>query len=483
MVKRNQRVSTIYKLGRTQATLDFVDVDIRTDTRVFISPRALALLPSDWGDGCVALLQNFFETVLDHIKSDRHDDAQKLLQSLREPNETHLGLSTGKSRGRALGAMSAREVWEALSQSKAAKSGLLTDLEDTVLLVEGIGVDIVSDMATNIIRAPLIEYTQEQCEQLGIPLVEGIDSGPMWHPVRREWFSKHVRLPLTPEGKLLLVPKAIVRRHPLYDMNEYYRHYMLVHMQEIELEAGSAFVHLLKDGSPRVYKSHLIEEFGDDKKAVIEQTVEHPEILARYKKEKDEQPFLPLSHEELADVEDAPEPDWDALLEAVVKTPTGTAAAAQYERAIEALLTALFYPDMNHPVYQSQIHEGRKRLDIKYTNMAIGGFFAWLSKHYTAPQIFIECKNYGGEVANPELDQLSGRFGRSRGEVGFLVCRQFKNKNLFLKRCRDTALDGRGFVLALDDDDLRLLVAARKADADGYRQWPMLLERFNGLVS
>jgi hypothetical protein len=483
MARRNQRVSTIYNLNRTQATLDFVDVDIRTDTKVFISPRALALLPSDWGDGCVALLQNFFETVLEHIKAGRHADAEKLLQSLREPNETHLGLSSGKSRGRALGAMSAHEVWQALSQSKAAKSGLLKDLEDTVLLVQGIGVDIVSDMTTNIIRAPLIEYTQEQCAQLGIPLSEGIDSGPMWHPQRREWFSKHVRLPLTTEGKLMLVPKAIVRRSPLYDMNEYYRHYMLVHMQHIELEARSAFVHMLKDGTPRVYKSRLIEEFGSDKNAVIEQTVQHPEVLERYKREKAAQPFNPLSHEELASLDNTQEPDWDGLLAAVANTPTGTAAASQYERAIEALLTALFYPDLNHPVYQSEIHEGRKRLDIKYTNMAIAGFFAWLSKHYTAPQIFVECKNYGGEIANPELDQLSGRFGRSRGEVGFIVCRQFKNKALFLKRCRDTALDGRGYIIALDDADLATLVAARKADTVGYRQWPSLMKRFNELVA
>lgn len=39
--RRNQRVSTIFKLKRSQATSDFVDVDVERDTRV---------APSSWGD-------------------------------------------------------------------------------------------------------------------------------------------------------------------------------------------------------------------------------------------------------------------------------------------------------------------------------------------------------------------------------------------------------------------------------------------------
>jgi hypothetical protein len=47
------RVSQYFELGRSQPTLDFVDVDIATDIPVFISPRALTLLPSSWGHECV----------------------------------------------------------------------------------------------------------------------------------------------------------------------------------------------------------------------------------------------------------------------------------------------------------------------------------------------------------------------------------------------------------------------------------------------
>jgi hypothetical protein len=481
--RRNQRVSTIFELKRSQATLDFVDVDVERDTRVFVSPRALTLMQTDWGDGCVSLIQNYFETVLKLIKDRKNAQAEALLQELREPNETHLGMSQAKSRGRALGNESAHDVWAALSQSAAAKSGLIQDLEDTVLLIPGISVDIVSDITTNIIRGPLIEYTQEQARQLGISLTKGVPSGPMWHPGRGEWITQFVELPMTKTGKLLLVPKAVVRRTSLYDMQYFYRHYMLEEMQREELKAGSALITMLKKG-PKVHKTDLINKYGSDKKAVIEQTLKRPDVLDEYRKEMGKRPFLPLSHEDLDNVEGETPTDWDGLLNAVTSLGTGAENASAYERAIEALLTALFYPDLVHPVYQHEIHQGRKRIDIKYTNMAGVGFFEWLAKHYTAPQIFVECKNYRSEVANPELDQLSGRFGRSRGNLGMLICRQFDNKMKFEQRCRDTALDDRGYIIVLDDVDLKALVEARKVDEEAaYREYPLLRQRFGQLIS
>jgi hypothetical protein len=113
--------------------------------------------------------------------------AEGLLRALSEPNETHLGLSKGRSQGRALGRRSAHDVWGALSRCEAARSGLLKDLEDTVLLVEGIDVDLVSDMTTNIIRGPLIRYTQDMCAEYGIPLTPDIPSGPIWRPSTKTW--------------------------------------------------------------------------------------------------------------------------------------------------------------------------------------------------------------------------------------------------------------------------------------------------------
>ncbi|MGB6896263.1 MAG: hypothetical protein WBF37_10030, partial [Dehalococcoidia bacterium] len=206
------RVSEHYGLGRSQPELDFVDVDIWGDVTVFVDPRALRVLPSDWAAECRSLVQNFFHGVLEAIRTRRHDEARALLRRLREPNETHLGFSRGVARGRALGPESADDVWEALSTSEAVKSGLLEDLEDTILMVDGIGPDIVSDITTNVIREPLIRYTQYACGMYGIAMHDDVDSGPLWSPAAGVWESRLVRLPVTPNGRLLLVPKALVRR-------------------------------------------------------------------------------------------------------------------------------------------------------------------------------------------------------------------------------------------------------------------------------
>jgi hypothetical protein len=475
------RVSERYKLNRKQPSLDFVDVDTTGDLAVFIDPRALRLLQSRWSDECVSLIQDFFQSVLVAIKENRNADARRLLLALREPNETHLGLSRGRSRGRALGIQSAREVWKALSKSEAVKSGLLEDLEDTILMIEGIDADIVSDISTNIIRGPLIQYTQDICDIYGIPLVEGVNSGPLWDPSNKRWYSELVRLPIAASRRLLLVPKVIVRRRMDYDQDEYYRHYLLEYLAEVELKANTELVHLLKDGSPRVTKKDLEKKYGSGKSVIVRETLRHPEILERYRSDKRHHIRPPLTHTEIAETSGTELPDWDELFNNVRVVPTGIEHARQYEVVVEQLLTALFYPSLANPQIQHAIHEGRKRIDITYTNAATMGFFLWLATHYSAAHVFVECKNYGRDVSNPELDQLAGRFSPSRGQFGLLICRSFENKPLFLRRCRDTAMDRRGFIIPLDDDDLGALTNARK-NRDELAEFRYLKQLFDALI-
>jgi hypothetical protein len=93
----------------------------------------------------------------------------------------------------------------------------------------------------------------------------------------------------------------------------------------------------------------------------------------------------------------------------------------------------------------------------------------------------VECKNYGGELANPEVDQLAGRFSPLRGRVGLLVHRGYGDKDLLIKRCRDTALDNRGFIIVLDDADLEELVDARRQNPYSVT-FDLLRQRFDQLV-
>lgn len=457
-----QRVSEHYELGVGQDALDFVDVDIWSDDQLYIDPRALRTLKTTWTDECVMLLQDYFSTVIGKIREGKHADARMLLRQLREPNETHLGMSTGYARGHALGPGSAHNVWDALVNSEAIKSGLLEELEETVLMIEGISFDIVSDIATNVMREPLIRFTQEQCAAHGIA-TRRVASGPLWDPETHLWDQQYEELPVAGTGKLLLVPKTIVRKKLHFRPDDYFQHYILDYLQDEEISANGELVRLLKDGTPRVDKKALVKKYGRGKRVAAAITKLHPEILDQYRKHKRKNATRAMTHEQLVEaMPDTDTPDWDKLLADAKAVAPGKAGATKYHKAVAALLKALFYPDLVNPEIEKNIHDGRKRIDITYANEAQTGFFGWIARHHPALYIVVECKNFSGDPANPELDQISGRFSPSRGKIGFLLCRSFEDKELFITRCKDTASDQRGFVIPLDDDDLTRMVEARK---------------------
>lgn len=479
------KVSQHFGLGLSQASLEFVDVDLETDVALFIDPRAISQIDSEWTDECVALLQDFFNAVLDCIASSDHHRATELLGLLSEPNETHLGLSTDRPSGHGLGVSGAADVWRALSESEAAKSRLLEDLEDTVLMIPGIGNDLISDMTTNIIRGPLIDFTNEVCDFYGIPLANDVDSGPCWNLATRQWESGFVSLPMVENKKLLLVPKAIVRQRLGFSVSDYYRHVILVALQQHELDANSGLVETLRDGTRRVTKKSLIERYGaGTKDEVVKFTKANPGLLRMYRDLKSENPSDIPSHKDLERRTSAPAVDLDLLLRNVRDCTPGRADEDRYHRAVQALLNAVFHPSLVNPRREVKIHDGRKRIDIVYTNASAQGFFFRIRQHHSVPAgyIVVECKNYNGNVGNPELDQISSRFSPVRGQLGLLLCRNITEFATFMARCRDTFHDGRGWVLPLTDRDLEELVEEVKLDPES-QTFQLLEERFADLIS
>jgi len=474
------RISEHFNLGRDQTTLDFVDVPIGNDTPVFLDPSRLRAMGSEWASECNSLLQHFFEMLLEHVKAGNKRDGVSMIESLSEKNEFHLGFSTGLSSGSGFGSGYAEVVWIALTKSRASKTGLLKDIEDACLFIEGVGPDRISDAVCNIIRGPLIRYTQDMCQYYGIPLTNDVDSGPIWDPQSGSWQNTLVQLPVTPFSKLLLVPKAAVRHRLVYDATAYYTHHLLPAMQASEKSLNTSLVQVLKDGRKRVTKKGLRDKYGADKLAIVDQTLRHPNVLKQYR-DSMKRVSRPITHEQLAEIENIPLPNFTDLLAAVTSIKPGKSGASDYEIAIEKLLSALFFPSLSSPQKQHEIHGGRKRIDITYVNNPMEGFFMWVSSHYSSSHIFVECKNYGKEIGNPEFDQLSGRFSPSRGQVGLLVCRSVADSDKVTASCIDTAKDNRGWIIVLTDDDLDKLVQDY-VSSNGSSNFPLLMKKFKELI-
>ncbi len=298
------------------------------------------------------------------------------------------------------------------------------------------------------------------------------------------WENRFVELPIVSSSKLLLVPKAIVRKRLEYNPEDYYNNFILEALQRIELSANSELVELLRNGNRRVTKASLREKYGTGKAVIVQLTREHPEVLDRYRAAKRANPARPMSNAALVDGDSTQVANWDALLDAVLQISPGASGADTYHRAIEALFQALFYPSLVNPVRESRLHEGRKRIDIKFTNSARDGFFWRVHTHHgvQAGFVVVECKNYSEDVSNPELDQIAGRFSPARGKLGLLVFRNADDRATCIERCKDAFHDDRGWILPIMDSDLRVLVEERKAN--GFSNTYQLLEdRFAEIIS
>ena len=228
-------------------------------------------------------------------------------------------------------------------------------------------------------------------------------------------------------------------------------------MQAECLSAASSLVRTLKNGEQRVYKTDLKKEYPLSKKFLYDFSKAHPSVLAEYRER-----LTSLERERDGDPETSE--DEAAIAELLAAALRAIQAGGDHASAYHSLMTGIlefvFFPSLLYPKKEQEIHQGRKRIDIIMNNGARSGIFAILHEVRKLPSAYVafECKNYSTEIANPELDQLAGRFAVNRGKVGFLCCRTFEDRRLLIERCRDTFQDDRGLILPLDDSAILALL-------------------------
>jgi len=455
-----------FQLSKTQPELDFVDVSLNTDNRLFVDPFALSQKTDRWSQDAHRTLISFFQAIIDSIRGADENRAKELLSHLREPNETRLGYSKRNPDGAGIGEMQAEDLYDALHKSSAVQAGFINALEESELMIEGISHDKISDLTTNIIRGELAAYTREQCGLHNI-VTQDVAMPACFNTDSMDWEERYLSLPIYRNRPILLVPKSIVRRTSAYKHPQYYQHFVLNYLRGEELRNPlSRLVKTLRNGRRKVYKKDLETEYPRTKKFLYEFSQSHPEVLREYRE------FL-ADAERRGTSSDVDGPNEaviaQALIAALRAIPPGDRSATEYHKLMIGVNEFIFFPHLMHPKKEREIHQGRKRIDILFENAAVTGIFERIPRLRNFPCAYVpfECKNYTTEVENPELDQLSGRFAVNRGKLGFLCCRTFRNRARFIERCRDTFSDDRGLIIPLDDDAVvRLLTLIH----EGQRQ-------------
>lgn len=113
-----------FGINKRQAQLDFVNVNTERDMPLFVDPYVFVQRTDVWSIECNEAISSFFDAVLEAIRTKDDSKALRLLNHLKEPNETCLGLSQGIPSGRGVSGMQASKLLENLKRSKAAKTGL-----------------------------------------------------------------------------------------------------------------------------------------------------------------------------------------------------------------------------------------------------------------------------------------------------------------------------------------------------------------------
>ena len=462
------RISHIFKLDKTQHELDFVDINPSRDFPVYLNPFVFSARSDPFSIEASRTVASFFQHNLDLIKQGNENAARANFQYLNEPNETCLGQSKHRPRGRGVGDENADDLFDSILKSKAMQTGLVEHLEDTAIFIRGIRRDKVSDMTTNIIRQNLILYTQQQCELLGIPLTPGVSSGFFWDMNSMSWEQELTPMLIVDKQKILLVPKGVVSYVKEFDVSKYHRHHALEFLQEDHLRRNTSLVQVTrrKDGSIRrrfVTKKDLIErDLPEDKELLSSFTKKYPQIFADFRASAAKKvEALPNSDFETIDVNQL----IDHLIAKLRAIRKGNDDASKYHSLMIGILEFIFYPNLIKPVKEFEIDDGRKRIDITFDNGAPSdGFFYRLQHAFNipCPYIFFECKNYTDDIANEELDQMAGRLSPNRGRFGIVVCRDIEDETLFIKRCADNYKAQRGLIVPLTDADIVKILEMKK---------------------
>lgn len=233
----------ITKYYGIRTSVEFLDVNVSRDNRMYIDPRAVRLErgPRPYVGQANKCTSTFFDTVSECAVSQTKSDQRRgldLLQHFSEPKETRLGMSLEGIDGHGGAGDVGNAIWRALTTNLRAfvRVGLLKHIEDIPVFVRGVDKDITSDLTTRIIFKPLAKFTQEMVSKYpeftnGRHRVDSHDF-QIWNPRRMRWETESLELPIAESRPLLLVPKHWARPRLLMSSTRYYKTSVLDFAQE-----------------------------------------------------------------------------------------------------------------------------------------------------------------------------------------------------------------------------------------------------------
>jgi hypothetical protein len=227
-----QRFTTAFGVSRGSAD-DWYDPFLERDTLLFVDPFLIAEDDDPHWQALHEKLVGFFNHALELIaKSYGNEHSQHWKKAAHlfrfpEPPEFCLGYGHnsihGHGSGRKLGQTMLHGAMEAISEGITH----VDHMEDIALFGGGIGADLISDIACNVLKADFIEYTQEVANRHSVKMEQVPTRHPSWSQRFLKWDpGRKVLLPRNPNETfgVLLVPHRFLRELPTLDPAEFWEY-------------------------------------------------------------------------------------------------------------------------------------------------------------------------------------------------------------------------------------------------------------------
>lgn len=440
--------------GISQYDVDFVIPRNGVDIPLGIDPFLLYKSRDPEYRALHDLLLSAFGNGIRAVREGRISDAERLFD-FPEVSAIGLGYSRGGKRGSGVGSQMRALILEALQGSSGLQERGVRHVEELQILSPGIGPDRISDIAANVLKRFLIDYTQRQCDIWGVPRRKAVPVHHIYEPATGSWVDSYEDLPVSPiDGTpILLVPRRIVRVLPWINYDDFVK-------SEFAAYLGAKRSQTHGRGSDRGRRA---------KADVVMITRSDVALVDRYVRSRERQ--ARAARPSVDYVDKAAKAEAEALTQRLQGISTGREQASEYQRVVLEILNFLFSPELIDGTPQVRTIDGTERRDIVFTNDSDESFWEYIRSEHAGLLIMFEVKNTTA-LDLAAVNQTATYLGDRIGRFGVIVTRTGVSDTVVRKTFSvwNDSAPNRKVILIITDDHLRELLDLRGRDGSPT-QW------------
>ncbi|MDN5288983.1 MAG: hypothetical protein JWR38_5257 [Mucilaginibacter sp.] len=262
--------------------VEFLNIPLDGDLKAFIDPFLIANSRQEpvFNDVYRRLIDFFTKLNREFIIPNDRRNGLMFLDNLHEPNEYHLGYSDS-NKGKAVSGTRAVTIFDALRNNRFSRAEGVTitnEAHNILLLVTGIGQDIMSDAISNVSRDIFARFTAEQCIKYGI--ITETFHRHFFNSTTGLWEMTDFNLPVYKGKCIILLPNKMVSSARSYV--NHYNHFVAGNYiakdildGKIAVAADGSCVRTLKDGTRKAIIKRIVETYGKPKDDLIDFVLEY----------------------------------------------------------------------------------------------------------------------------------------------------------------------------------------------------------------